>query len=159
MRALQVWTARVTYGGVDRLDVTRKSADAWGKSFAPSWPLLRPALDVRKVADGLMAQARAALDADGDEWGPTREADRLLDEAWRAYVPRFLDEMRRSYVDRRADWGRLLALPEVTLVCFCVDPTQCHRTLLARDILPKLGAVYMGERERPSAIVPPEARP
>lgn len=142
---LQVWTARVSYGGADRLDVTRKSADEWGKSFAPSWALLRPALDARRVAEGLMAQGHAALESGGDEWGPTREAERVLEQAWSAYVPAYVDEMRRSYVTRRSDWERLLSMSRATLVCYCVDHEQCHRTLLARDILPRLGATYMGE--------------
>ena len=118
---LQVWTARVSYGGPGRLDVTRKSGDEWAKTFAPSWGLLRPALRARESSAECMAAA------------------------WAWYVPRFIDEMRRSYTERRADWDRLLAMPRAVLVCYCVDHEQCHRTLLARDILPKLGATYMGE--------------
>ncbi len=118
---LRVHTARISYGGPDRLDVTRKSADEWAKSFAPSWQILRPALAARAISED------AAL------------------AAWVLYVPAYLELMRASYRERRADWDRLLALPRVVCVCYCVDHEQCHRTLLARDILPKLGAEYAGE--------------
>jgi uncharacterized protein YeaO (DUF488 family) len=37
MSELRIQTARISYGGPDRLDVTRKA----GSPFAPSWELLR----------------------------------------------------------------------------------------------------------------------
>ena len=46
---LVVHTARVTYGGGDRLDITRKSDCAVGKVFAPSWAILRAALVLRSI--------------------------------------------------------------------------------------------------------------
>ena len=49
--SLIVHTARVSYGGADRLDVTRKSAGPEGIVFAPSWAILRPALDLLKCAE------------------------------------------------------------------------------------------------------------
>lgn len=124
---IHVHTARIDYAGPDRLDVTRKSADEWGKSFAPSWATLRPVLDARKIAASMVVPSD------------------YLDDAWREYVPRFMFEMRKSYRERRADWERLLAMPRVVLCCYCSDRDQCHRTILAREILPKLGAVYCGE--------------
>lgn len=48
-------------------------------------------------------------------------------------------------------WRALLARPRVVLACYCADPERCHRTILARDILPKLGATYRGELTRPKA--------
>lgn len=119
---LTVHTARVSYRGPDRLDVTRKSAGPNGLPFAPSWRILGPMLRLR-----------------GDE-GPL-----AIGAAWPKYVADYTAEMRRSYVEQRPAWDRLLARPEVTLVCYCTDPAHCHRTVLA-GLLVKLGATSMGER-------------
>ncbi len=114
-----IHTARVSYRGDDRLDVTRKSGSP---AFAPTWVLLNPVLVAR-----------------------TRSA-REYAEAWERYVVGFTAEMRTSYRASRPAWDALLAREVVTLCCYCTDPERCHRTLLARDILPKLGATYGGER-------------
>lgn len=119
--SLAVYTARISYSGGDRLDVTRKSGSS-GLVFAPSWSLLNPVLEARKVG--------------GD----------AFEQAWRAYVVGFTAEMRASYRQWRAAWDALIARESVTLCCYCTDPERCHRTLLARDILPTLGATYGGER-------------
>lgn len=118
---LHVRTARVSYAGPDRLDITRKSGDDFGLAFAPSWTLLAPAL-----------RARAAGEVDA--------------AAWAAYVEAYTDEMRASYRSWPITWGRLLALSRVVLVCYCTDAERCHRRVLA-GILVKLGAVDEGEVE------------
>lgn len=115
---LIVRTARVSYGGPDRLDVTRKSATPDGIAFAPSWGILRPALNARR--------------------------DGRLDEAWPGYVADYTTEMRRSYREQRPAWDALLARETVTLVCYCAQADRCHRTLLA-GFLVKLGAKCEGE--------------
>ena len=74
------------------------------------------------------------------------EARELELAAWRVYVPAFLEEMRASYRRHRVAWERLLARDRVVLACACKAPERCHRTILATAILPKLGAVYAGER-------------
>lgn len=117
---LQAFTARIGVVDPDVLDVTRKSGSELGKSFAPSWALLRPFLAWR--ASGLL--------------GP---------EDWEKYVDSYTAEMRQSFTRRRDDWREILARARVVLVCYCTDPMQCHRTILARDILPRLGATYGGE--------------
>lgn len=119
---LRVWTARISYRGPDRLDITRKSAGLAGIPFAPSWAILRPALDARRTGD------------------PKAEA-----EAWARYVPAYTAEMRVSYRAHSEAWSELLARREVTLCCYCVDPERCHRRLLA-GMLAKCGAADMGER-------------
>ena len=132
---LTVYTARVSYGGADRLDVTRKSAGPDGIAFAPSWAILGPALKAREVAEWLL---KASL------W-EREAAARIEREAWEAYVPAYLAEMRESWRANRHAWHALLARESVTLVCYCTDPERCHRTLLA-GILAKLGATVAGER-------------
>jgi hypothetical protein len=128
---VRIHTARVSYGGDDRLDVTRASATGHGLAFAPSWAAVQRVLNVR-------ASARYAAPDD---------AAAMLLRAWEEYVPVFTEEMRESYRTRRASWEWLLAREAVTLVCFCTEVSQCHRTLLGQVILPRLGAVFCGERE------------
>ncbi|MDO9016125.1 MAG: DUF488 family protein [Deltaproteobacteria bacterium] len=137
--SLTVYTARIGYVGLDALDITRKSATGDALAFAPSWAILSPALDARRRATEASKLFWSSL-ADDDE-GPAIEA-----EAWAIYVPAYLAEMRASYRAHRPAWERLLGEVLVTLTCYCTDPERCHRTLLARDILPKLGATYAGER-------------
>lgn len=114
---LRVHSARISYGGPDRLDVTRKSGTG-GLFLAPSWAILRPAINDR----------RAGLPFD-----------------WARYVEAYIAEMRESYRWYRTEWQELLSRDRVTLVCYCTDPIQCHRHLLRERILPALGAVDAGE--------------
>ncbi len=117
-----VHTARISYRGSDRLDITRKSGRE-GIVFAPSWSLLGPVLRARTLSNH-------------KDWP----------ETWARYCEGFFAEMRLSYRTHRAAWDAMLSRSEVTLCCYCVDHERCHRTLLARDILPKLGATFGGER-------------
>lgn len=139
--SLIVQTARISYRGEGRLDITRKSGTV-GLFLAPSWEILRPALEARAEAVELLRRAGAAQydprEAPGD-------AARIEAEAWDKYRPAFLAEMRRSYVEKRGRWDWLLAQERVVLVCYCVDATHCHRAILRADILPKLGATDGGE--------------
>lgn len=117
---LIVHTARISYGGPDRFDVTRKSGGRYGTLFAPSWALLGPYLG--------KLRAGALIEAD-----------------WLTYVATYTAEMRESYAEHRAEWNAMLAQETVTLVCYCTKATRCHCTVLA-GILVKLGAEYKGER-------------
>lgn len=121
---LHVQSARINYSGPDRLDCTRKSGTD-GLFLAPSWAILRPALNARRRE--------------------TDEPQRHASVAWTNYVAAYLDEMRRSYVDNRAAWNALLARDRVVLCCYCTDPEHCHRAILRGRILPALGAVDDGE--------------
>lgn len=118
--SLIVYTARISSGDPDRLDVTRQSGSELGKAFAPSWMLLRPFLAKRKA--GL-----------------------LTERDWVDYVARYTDEMRTSFRRHGDAWESLLARERVVLLCFCTDAERCHRTVLGRDILTKLGAGFAGE--------------
>lgn len=113
------------------LDITRKSGKE-GVIFAPSWDLLKPALEAREKAKKLKAKDREA-------------AALIWTEAWETYVVGFLDEMRASYRQDRDGWEDLLALDSVCLLCYCDDANCCHRHLLRRRVLPMLGAVNAGE--------------
>lgn len=130
---LIVRTARVSFGGPDRFDVTRKSGGEAGAPFAPSWKLLGPALEARKHADRMRRFGCHSL-ANAYERG-----------SWEEYERKYLDEMRASYAANRAAWSALLARETIVIVCYCVDAEHCHRRLLRAVILPKLGAVDGGE--------------
>lgn len=116
---LRVSTARISYGGADRLDVTSRTADPVGRAFAPPWSLVGP----------LVAKRRAGT---------------LTDADWAEYEKRYVTLMRSSYMLRRPAWEDLLSRERVVLVCYCTDKTQCHRRILA-EILGKLGAIDQGE--------------
>lgn len=135
---LRVFTARIgTPGLTDALDVTRKSAKGDGLAFAPSWAILRPALDGMRRAQGVIICAGAAHE---------EHSGRVdLARVWWSYVAAYSAEMRESYRRDRGPWDRLLARERVVLLCYCADPDYCHRTLLGAMILPRMGATYEGE--------------
>lgn len=122
---LTIYTARVTYAGPFRLDITRKGNDPIGVAFAPSWAILAPVIEARRTG--------------GD-----------AEAAWLAYVPQYTAEMRvsagapsrlfgpleraastRGVLPRRAAWLDVIERQQVVLVCFCTDAERCHRQLLA----------------------------
>ena len=127
---MDIYTARIRYDGKDALDITRKSGGVPGLALAPSWFILGPALNARR--SGV-----------------------LTDEEWERYKAAYQEEMRASYRTQRQAWHAILAMPEVTLVCYCSDFLRCHRSLAA-DLLVKasLGtAAYRGERP---IVAPPQ---
>lgn len=128
--SVRVYSARIGCSSPDALDITRKSGRGEALAFAPSWAILRPALDARKRAEAT---------------GTPAIADRILAAAWTAYVPAYLNEMRASWRRNRPAWDALLARPSVTLLCYCTDAEHCHRRILRAVILPKLGATDCGE--------------
>lgn len=117
-------TARIGYRGADGLNVTRNSAGPEGRVFAPSWAILKPALEARVQAKSLTT----GRDVSAEDRARARA---ILWAAWDAYVPRYQAEMRESYRVHRAAWDALLRRDRVTLLCWCVDAAMCHRTLLA----------------------------
>ena len=131
-RPLAVYTARIGTRDPDRFDVTRRSAGPEGLPFAPSWDILRPALDARRQAEQLRAGGHLA------------GADAVEAAAWATYEPLYREEMRASYRKVRPAWDALLARRRAVLCCYCVDPAHCHRRLLAA-ILVTLGAEDRGE--------------
>lgn len=139
---LQVFAARIDVRDPDRLDITRKSATGDGLAFAPSWAILRPALDARRRCDRLLRIAAGDSEVAGLAGD---EAAMDWAEAWARYVDAYTAEMRQSYRRDRGPWERLLKRERVCLVCFCVDGAHCHRALLGGVILPRLGAKWCGE--------------
>lgn len=131
--SLQAYTARMGLRDPDYLDITiagnaRRMKDGEpgghrgiGAAFAP---------DIRRFHDW-----RTRI----------RIGEPITDEYIAAYMAAYRVHMRVSYRVSRAAWDTLLSWSRVVVVCFCTDAERCHRTVLARDILPKLGAIYCGE--------------
>lgn len=114
---MAIYTSRISYSGIDRLDITRKSGTE-GLIFAPSWQILGPRIKARKQGVFL---------------------------PWEDYVCDFTKEMRESYKNNKDRWKFYANVPMITLCCYCTDFNFCHRTLVA-NFLVKLGAEYKGER-------------
>ncbi len=138
---LFVQSAQFAYRGGWRLDITRKSGTT-GLFLAPSWEILRPALEARKEAAELLARA-ARFEYDPRE--AEGDARHIEQEAWEVYKPLFIAEMRVSVKARWSEWKALLGRERVVLVCYCADAQHCHRTILREEILPRLGATDGGE--------------
>lgn len=142
--ALLVFTATMAYRGHHAFDISRKSGGPRGDPFAPSWSILKPAIDARRVAKEMRTEGKLELAAETEE------------EAWRDYVPKFMDLMRLSYRTNRPAWDALLATNAVVIQCYCASRETCHRGLLA-GILTKLGAVDAGEvaplKQRQMALI------
>lgn len=115
---LHVHTARISYRGPDRFDVTRGSGGEKGHPFAPSWGLLK------------WVKVRRPVEAQG--------------RAWAGYTSVYLTEMAESQKRHPDAWQALLARERVVLVCYCREREHCHRGLLAR-LLVEQGAVDEGE--------------
>jgi len=124
---LDIWTARISYGGEGRLDVTRKG----NSPFAPSWTLLN--------------ETKARVKREG-----------VTEAGWTWYRKRYVVEMRRSWRHHRAAWDELLSRlgPEgapgrVVLCCYCTDYLRCHRSVLAELLVAAGGdgVLYHGEIE------------
>jgi uncharacterized protein YeaO (DUF488 family) len=119
---MKIRTSQLKYpGGVD---VTRLSGLA---TFAPSWEILKPALDLRR--QGLETES-----------------------SWQAYRQAYLREMQASWIREPLVWLELLAREEVTLKCYCerVYLPRCHRVVLAEFLVERaqeleITAEYLGE--------------
>lgn len=156
--SLMVFTARIgrwMKGEPDAIDITRKSAKPEWLCFAPSWAILGPAIEAKRRAVKIEQDAYALTNArlgrtatpeeDGARYLMFADAESISETAWREYVPAFMDEMRASWKEHRPMWDNLLSRQRVILCCYCMDAERCHRTILRRDILPKLGAEDCGE--------------
>lgn len=142
--SLVVHTARLfAYEGLGALNITRMSGGPAGEPFAPSWGILRPALaEFSRARQMRSRHGTQSLPVSRDWWGDAVEVER---RAWATYVPLYIAEQEQSFDDFRPAWEGLLGREFVVLQCYCADPQHCHRTLLARDILARLGADYRGE--------------
>ena len=142
--SLHVFTSRKWLRDPDLLDVTRAGRDPVGLVFAPSWALLgdakgfngQPPISGERYAELYIAEMRVS-------WGLERV------RPWSRWTAEERLARARGVTMQRETWDGLLAHDRVVLGCYEVDPTQCHRSLLA-GLFVKLGAVYCGEIAIPS---------
>lgn len=132
--ALQVFTGRMGIDDPDILIISRKFNDAAVKDgarhghrdvglyFAPS----------KALQNARWKRCRFKLE---HEWP----------DEWERYVSDYKLEMRESYRKHRAVWETVLSWERVVIVSNDENPERSARTVLARDILSKCGAVYLGE--------------
>lgn len=117
---ITVCTARITYGGAGKLDITRWGADRDPTSAAP-----------------LFAPSEALF-----KLGKSKAID--FDE----YARRYRSQLDKTYSDPlfRAVIEMILGGSEqrVVGVCYCVDPARCHRTIWRAFVVEK-GAIDGGE--------------
>ena len=75
---LQIYTARISYGGPDRLDVTRKG----GSIFGPSWDLLNAAksgaISWERYVPLYHVEMRASWRQHEDDWLELLRRDRVV---------------------------------------------------------------------------------
>ena len=135
---LTVYTARVTYAGPYRLDVTRGGADPIGVAFAPTWAILRPALA------GMTAGDPSAWPTYVPQYTAEMRISAGMDEAHPRFGPLERAAWARGVRPRLDAWREVEARGQVVLVCFCVDAERCHRRPLAGFFV-KRGAVDGGE--------------
>jgi uncharacterized protein YeaO (DUF488 family) len=142
---LEVYSASIGYAKArleDALDVTRASG-VEGLFLAPSWGILSPALGALRRAKKMKHDAammpvelRANMEV---------EAHNIEAKTWAEYTFAYLGEMRASYRTNRKQWDALMMREMLVLCCYCVSQDKCHRMILRKTILPKLGAVDRGE--------------
>ena len=139
---LNVYTARIgAYSGADALDVTLGNNARMVSRAMRLHPIGSPQCG----GDRGIGMAFTPRPEYLTSYLEARREGRA-EQVWQEYRSNFLRWMRLSYKHARQKWETLLSWEVVTLLCFCKDPERCHRTILARDILPALGAEYRGER-------------
>ena len=114
---MKFWTAQYKYPGPYRLDITVKGQDPFGKLFAPTWGMVNDYLKSGKT--------------NGDK---------------QVYVEKYHAMILNVINNNTEAWNKLLAMPQVVLVCFCANGDFCHRHLLTHYLI-QYGAQYCGEIE------------
>ena len=125
---MNLWTARITYAGSDRLDITVKNTavGSLGWLLAPSWALVGG----HKLSVALAANNRTEI------------------QRWKAYQPlshdqyteRFYQIVREKYRTHPAAFLELIR-QDRSLCCFCQKDVFCHRHLAA-DIVMKIALTH-----------------
>lgn len=117
---MKVYTSRSDYKGKDKIDIGPRSLSREGLLFVPSPKLLATLPD-------------------------PRQGTKLSPEAWAQFVSAYTEEMEASQNKWMEAWDRIFEWSQVTFTCDCPSPEQCHRTVLAKEIFPSMGATFAGE--------------
>jgi len=122
-----IYTAHTAYLAEDRLDISTTSKSPFGVVFAPN-------PDIERMPRPL----------------------RTPDTAWESYASAYRTRMRHVFKHQSAAFNKLLDRDETTLVCTCLAPSRCHRSLL-ESYLGDCGMDVRGERVALGALRAPTA--
>jgi len=61
------------------------------------------------------------------------------------YERLYIQRITRHFKTRRVEVKRFLALPQVTIVCYCPSNKFCHRFLAAKWLVQEFDVEYKGE--------------
>jgi hypothetical protein len=121
-----LYTAQYRYPGKDRLDITVKGQDRFGKLFAPTWAMVK------------LAKAEAG---NWQELYIGQYYDLLIDR-WKTSGA----EMYRLVEMLQGNFYTGMRARDITLVCFCPAGVFCHRHLLVKFLQHNWAVEYGGER-------------
>jgi hypothetical protein len=113
-----IYTARYSYCGPDRVDITVKGKDPLFSGLAPTWDM------VRGFKNGTLTPAAY-----------TGMYFDLINQRLKS-GNKSLTNLHKSYLENGS----------VTLVCFCPADSFCHRYLLAHKLCQDWAIPYGGER-------------
>lgn len=113
-----IYTSRISYTGLDRLDTTVKSGSGLGKLFAPTWELV----------GGIKHHETAGADARWVKYTPLTQEE---------YSAGYYALLRVRYRKNAASFLELLDRERMTMCCYCAADRFCHRHL-AVTILEKI---------------------
>lgn len=114
---LTIHTARITYAGTNKLNITVKSATEQGRIFAPTWELV--------------GGHKHFHNPDDSRW---QNYPALSDEQ---YTQKYYELIRNRYHQDPTPFIELVKSKSLVLCCYCAKDTFCHRHLAA-DILLKI---------------------
>ena len=125
---MDIWTARISYKGTDRLDITVKNTQVGtlGWLFAPTWTLV-----------GGVKLFAAIANNDDKEVARWKRYQPLSSDQ---YTEQYYDMIRVRYKDHQPLFMSVFE-EDRTLCCFCANANFCHR-YLAADILSKVAAKH-----------------
>jgi len=140
---MELWTARHSYNGPDKFDITYKSDqvvmvnnDIEGLdpvSFRAEW--------VRPTQNMVRGYKYGWEDLEDDNKQETERRKqiryvymyhKIIEKAWNEHLMEMFEVVKKR--------------PSMTITCYCASTAFCHRFLLVH-YLQQLGALYMGERQ------------
>jgi hypothetical protein len=138
-----VYTSRVAYSGIDKLNTTVKSGVGLGRILAPTWDLVagHKLYVAQQQNDPQKLQRWCLKPSTGEPILPLSQAE---------YTQQYLELLRQRFKADRQPFLDILAQECVTLTCYCDGPF-CHR-FLAVDVLEKIARYHALPFERGGEI-------
>lgn len=145
------YTAHSSCMDKDRMHIGVQSKDELGMIFSPTWELQ---LELSKAYNSYfikLASLESLRQKDPGSMGvqslefETQTLHCMYKSTQEGFAAEYRNEMRRSYSKFPDKWKQVLTRFRVIFLCDCANSEACHRTILARDIMPKLGVSYCFE--------------